>query len=445
MFTKVRLKNYMSLVDLSVDLSQKKGVAKKAAIIYGENGVGKTNFASAFYTLTESIQTLSVRKVIQSILENKDGNDRVNESLVKQVFRNLRDTESIINDYKTINSEGNMELEFDFIINGKPGNYLLIYDNEKLAEEKLSYVLNKNKCLLFDLSAEKKFINKKLFLDQEYANEIMDLITKYEGKHSLLAIIANEKEEKAKNYTYDKIHRAIHEVISFFMTMSIKVKKGNRTELGKIRLSHPILGELTNGTINLERQSELDQAECLLNDFFTTTYSDIKEVYYKKTKSDKDDNSIKYELFFKKLLYGKIIDVSYEMESTGTQHLIDILPYLMMCVDGMVVVIDEIDSGIHDVLMNKLLNSILDSIKGQLIVTTHNTMLLESNIDPIYIYSFVVDKGANKELVSISDFENRTHPNLNYRNRYLKGMYGGIPHLGDIDFEELNDIFEQGK
>ncbi len=438
MFAKIRLKNYKSLVDFSASFLRKKGVAKKALIIYGENGVGKSNFASAFYTLCESIQTLSVRKAIQTFLEKKGENGKIDESFIKYLSRNLRDTESIINNCKTINSEGNMELEFDFILKGKPGTYLLVYDNERLVHEKLSYVLNKNKCVLFDLSDKEKNINKKLFLDPDYDDEIRNLVLQYEGKHSLLSIIMNEKEEKAEGYIESKIHKALYEVISFFMTMSIKVKSGNRGERGKMGLSHSILGELTDGTINVEKQVELDRAERFLNEFFTNTYSDIKEVYYKRKQ---EDNEIKYELFFRKVVWGEVLDINYELESTGTQHLIDILPYLLMSVEGTVVVIDELDAGIHDLLVDNILNNILDSINGQLIITTHNTMLLDSDINPEYIYSFIVDKYANKELVSIADFEERTHPNLNYRSRYLKGMYGGIPHLGDIDFEELNDIF----
>ncbi len=443
MFVKIRLKNYKSLVDFSVDFLQKKGVAKKAIFVYGENGVGKSNFASAFYTLYESIQTLSVRRVIQTILEKKYEDKEINEEFIKYFSRNLRDTESIINNCKTINSDENMELEFDFILNGKMGTYLLVYDNEKLIREKLSYVLNKNKCVLFDLSENEKIINKKLFLDPEYADKIRNMVLQYEGKHSLLSIIINEKEEKTEGYIESKIHKALDEVILFFMTMSIKVKNGDKGERGALRLFHPIVAELTDGTINIDEQVELDNAEVLLNEFFTKTYSDIKEVYYKRKQ---ENNKIKYELFFRKMVYNEILEVSYEAESTGTLHLINILPFLLMSIENTVVVIDEIDTGIHDLLVDNILNNIIDSINGQLIVTTHNTMLLDSDINPEYIYSFIVDEYANKELVSIADFEDRTHPNLNYRSRYLKGMYGGIPHLGDIDFEELNDIFKlEGK
>lgn len=113
-----------------------------------------------------------------------------------------------------------------------------------------------------------------MFSDSEYADEIGRLVSQYEGKHSLLSIIMNEKEEKAEGYIESKIHQALYEVIAFFMTMSIKVKSGNKGERGKIGLSHPILGELTEREISREEQTELDKAEEFINRFFTTAYSD---------------------------------------------------------------------------------------------------------------------------------------------------------------------------
>ena len=144
---------------------------------------------------------------------------------------------------------------------------------------------------------------------------------------------------------------------------------------------------------------------------------------------------------FRKLIYGQIVDIAAESESTGTLHLLDILPFLLMGVKGRTVVIDELDTGIHDLLVNSILSNVLDSIRGQLIITTHNTMLLETKIDPSCIYTFYVDKDAKKSLESIMAYEDRAHPNLNYRNRYLKGMYGGVPMVQDIDFDELWDVF----
>lgn len=439
MFTSLELHNYKSLVELNVSFLKKKDIAKKLIVVYGENGVGKSNFASAFFTLYESMQTLSVRKAIMAFLEDKK--EYANkDSFIRAVSSKLRDTEAIIKNCKTIDSSDNMSLKFGFNIGGKEGSYLIEYDDTQIVRERLEYALVKNRCVLFDISLNERKINKKLFLESEYAYEVEENLTKYKGRHSLLSIIYNDLEEKANEYVQKRIHPALYKIIGDFVTMSVSLKHGNHGEFDKIGVSHEILNQLKSGTLNIEDEEELDKAEELLNNFFTQTYSDIKEVFYKKEVIN--EKSFKYELFFKKKIYGNLIDVSYELESTGTLHLLKILPYLLMSVEGTVVVIDELDTGIHDLLVENLLNSIIDSIGGQLIVTTHNTMILDSEIDPEYIYTFVVDRDAKKELVPIVEFENRVHPNLNYRNRYLKGMYGGIPNIADIDFDELSDILD---
>ena len=439
MFTSLELHNYKSLVELNVSFLKKKDIAKKLIVVYGENGVGKSNFASAFFTLYESMQTLSVRKAIMAFLEDKK--EYANkDSFIRAVSSKLRDTETIIKNCKTIDSSDNMSLKFGFNIGGKEGSYLIEYDDTQIVRERLEYALVKNRCVLFDISLNERKINKKLFLESEYAYEVEENFTKYKGRHSLLSIIYNDLEEKANEYVQKRIHPALYKIIGDFVTMSVSLKHGNHGEFDKIGVSHEILSQLKSGTLNIEDEEELDKAEELLNNFFTQTYSDIKEVFYKKEVIN--EKSFKYELFFKKKIYGNLIDVSYELESTGTLHLLKILPYLLMSVEGTVVVIDELDTGIHDLLVENLLNSIIDSIGGQLIVTTHNTMILDSEIDPEYIYTFVVDRDAKKELVPIVEFENRVHPNLNYRNRYLKGMYGGIPNIADIDFDELSDILD---
>lgn len=439
MITSLELHNYKSLVELNVSFLKKKDIAKKLIVVYGENGVGKSNFASAFFTLYESMQTLSVRKAIMAFLEDKK--EYANkDSFIRAVSSKLRDTETIIKNCKTIDSSDNMSLKFGFNIGGKEGSYLIEYDDTQIVRERLEYALVKNRCVLFDISLNERKINKKLFLESEYAYEVEENLTKYKGRHSLLSIIYNDLEEKANEYVQKRIHPALYKIIGDFVTMSVSLKHGNHGEFDKIGVSHEILSQLKSGTLNIEDEEELDKAEELLNNFFTQTYSDIKEVFYKKEVIN--EKSFKYELFFKKKIYGNLIDVSYELESTGTLHLLKILPYLLMSVEGTVVVIDELDTGIHDLLVENLLNSIIDSIGGQLIVTTHNTMILDSEIDPEYIYTFVVDRDAKKELVPIVEFENRVHPNLNYRNRYLKGMYGGIPNIADIDFDELSDILD---
>ena len=60
MFTYIKLKNYKSLIELEVDLTKKENTPKKLISIYGENGVGKSNFVDSFYTLKRIVSTRTI-------------------------------------------------------------------------------------------------------------------------------------------------------------------------------------------------------------------------------------------------------------------------------------------------------------------------------------------------------------------------------------------------
>ncbi|MDE6141274.1 MAG: AAA family ATPase, partial [Bacilli bacterium] len=174
----------------------------------------------------------------------------------------------------------------------------------------------------------------------------------------------------------------------------------------------------------------------VLNYFFTTLYSDIKNVYYER---EYKDNYIKYNLIVTKFIYGSLIDIDFKLESSGTQNILDLFPYLVSACEGQTVIIDELDVGIHDLMVNNILENISPFIKGQMIITTHNTMLIESDIPKENIYVFNVNGNAEKELLAITDFNGRIHKNINPRKKYLNGFFGGVPSMNDIDFEDIID------
>lgn len=441
MFTRICVKNYKSLIDLDVDLSSKKNESKSLIVIYGENGIGKSNFASIFYTLRESIETMSIKSMLQKLLNsNVEDDNHVPDKLFRELLqRQAKDTESIIRNYKTINSDENMELLFEFTIGDKRGQYLISYDAQKIVEEKLDFALVKNKVNLYQMKNQKYKLNDNLFTDADYFRDFKEMIEQYIGKHSLLSLLSFEVEEKAESYVENKIHPELLHILNSLKKVSVKVQPQSLSKRNTRGGALNLLNNLRSGLLDVNDLEKLNRTEKMLNEFFTTAYSDIKQVYYLKRN---EKSNIRYELWIKKKIYGRIIDISFSQESSGTIQLLEIIPYLLMCIEGDTVVIDEIDTGIHDILIHRLLSNMSDLIKGQLILTTHNTMLLDSDIDAQSIYVFYVDSEANKMLVPITKFENRTHPNLNYRNRYLKGMYGGVPIPQDIDFEELIEILE---
>ena len=70
MFTYVHLKNFKSFGNIYFNLLNKYNVPKKMSIVYGENGIGKSNLVSAFYFLTETLHTMDVRDIVQNILKS---------------------------------------------------------------------------------------------------------------------------------------------------------------------------------------------------------------------------------------------------------------------------------------------------------------------------------------------------------------------------------------
>ena len=437
MFTYIKLKNYKSLIELEVDLTKKENTPKKLISIYGENGVGKSNFVDSFYTLKRIVSTRTINEKIRILTEKQkelqtDDFDKALYffgqlgSIIKNGF--FSNSIDIINECKTIDSKDNMIIEVGFKIKSKSGVYCIETDDTDIISEKLDFTLNKNKVNFFEITKKEKYLDESVFIDNEYKKEIFSIIEKYWGKHSLLSLIAYEIEDKKENYVKKKIFNGIFEVINFFSSLSILSR--NKMEVFKDIEEE----KLFYGTLSVSEEKKLTKIENVINTFFTSLFSDIKQAYYKKKF---DNDKINYILYFKKNIHNKLIDIEYNIESTGTKNILKILPYLISAAKGKTVIIDEIDNGIHDLLMLKILENLSEDLKGQLIITTHNTLLLEEEFIKDSIYIFKVDENANKKLLALNKFEGRVHPNLSIRKRYLKGLYGGIPFPMDIDFNEL--------
>lgn len=435
----VKLHNYKSLVDLNVDFMKTKTKAKNLILIYGENGIGKSNFATSFYTLNETMRTLSSIEMWKKFVEDnsEELNDENHREFYETHFRSrFKDTEMIIKDCKTIASSGNMILEYGFVYKGKNGFYHIEMNDSEIISEKLEYVLNKNQTYFFDLKPNSMKINVNIFKDKEYFKMFNKLLEQYWGKHSFLSILSYEIEDKKNGYIKKKISSTLYSLLCYLKTMCTKVKGGNHSEFGMMGTQHKLMGKLDRGKISLKSEDELNKVEVVLNEFFTSLYSDVKKVYYER---DYKENSVSYKLIMTKLIYGTLLDIDFNLESTGTQNILDLFPYLISACEGQTVIIDELDTGIHDLMVNNLLENISSFIKGQLIITTHNTMLIESEIPKENIYVFYVNGNAEKELLAITDFNGRIHKNINPRKKYLKGGFGGIPMLTDIDFENMID------
>ncbi len=433
MFEYIYLKNYKSFGELRFDLTDKQGNPKKMVLIYGENGIGKSNLASAFFMLSETLRTMDVRDIMQSILSERP--DAINEEDFSRLIRlRYKDLETLIRENKMVASDEPMLLEVGFRLNDRSGRYLIETDDNQLIHERLEYVLAKNKGTYFDITPEKISISTKIFQDRASYNEINSACSKFWGKHTLLSILLHESDDKANEYIKEQISDNFEAVLSFFTRVSCKIKFGSYQERGGICLPHEIFGDFDEGNISIKDEELLDKTENMLNIFFKSAYRDVKKVFYKRIKKE---TSIHYQLMQTKTIAGKDRDIEFSMESTGTQYLLQLLPYMLVVVDGSVAVIDEFDTGVHDLLVKKLVQSLYATLTGQLIMTTHSTLLMEAKIPKECIYVINELEDGSKEIEPISHYDQKIHENTNIRNQYLKGVYKGIPAPSGINFASL--------
>jgi AAA15 family ATPase/GTPase len=127
-------------------------------------------------------------------------------------------------------------------------------------------------------------------------------------------------------------------------------------------------------------------------------------------------------------------------ESQGTQKLFVFSgPWLDVLSNGKVLVIDELNTSLHPLLVRHLVSLFHDSKtnrrNAQLIITTHDTSLLDPDIyrrDQVW-FTEKDDHGATK-LYSLVEFKPRK--NEAFERGYLKGRYGALPFIGDFAFPQ---------
>jgi uncharacterized protein len=124
-------------------------------------------------------------------------------------------------------------------------------------------------------------------------------------------------------------------------------------------------------------------------------------------------------------------------ESFGTQRLLSYIgPLLDALENGRLLVIDEIDSSLHPMVVRFLLNLFhnpLVSTKGaQLWMTTHDSSLLDVELLRRDQYWFVEkDSQQASKLYPLTDFSPRKGEAL--EKAYLRARYGGVPSISSAN------------
>ena len=439
MFTKITLENFRSFDHIVFDLTEKGNVPKHLAVLYGENGAGKSNLMSAFVLLPELTRTMDVRDAYERLL-TRDAifqDEKMEKVMREQMRHSLRDMSAIIKDYRMIDCEDPIVAEYDFNINGNNGCYRVEFGQDEIVHERLEYVLNRRRGLYFDCSSDGILINDTVIQGtngKDFLVDVKETAKRYWGKHSLLAILLYEMKDKSNAFGRDNVTENFNTVLREFRGLSCAVSMGNKSWEG-LSSKLQVLKRPLQGHLSLRRETELDYASDFFTQLFTSVDLSVRKIFYKK---EFHDDEIYYKLIEEKYIAGNYRRIDFERESAGNCQLLNISCYLLTACMGGVVILDEAEANIHDLLFQKLLEEIRPILKGQVIMTTHNTMLMEASFarEATYILSVDPDNPSDKKIRCISDYRKRTYAANNIRNKYLNCEYGGVPELRQTEFQE---------
>lgn len=439
MFTKITLENFRSFDHIVFDLTEKGNVPKHLAVLYGENGAGKSNLMSAFVLLPELTRTMDVRDAYERLL-TRDAifhDEKMEKVMREQMRHSLRDMSAIIKDYRMIDCEDPIVAEYEFNINGNNGCYRVEFGQDEIVHERLEYVLNRRRGLYFDCSSDGILINDTVIQGtngKDFLVDVKETAKRYWGKHSLLAILLYEMKDKSNAFGRDNVTENFNTVLREFRGLSCAVSMGNKSWEG-LSSKLQVLKRPLQGHLSLRRETELDYASDFFTQLFTSVDLSVRKIFYKK---EFHDDEIYYKLIEEKYIAGNYRRIDFERESAGNCQLLNISCYLLTACMGGVVILDEAEANIHDLLFQKLLEEIRPILKGQVIMTTHNTMLMEASFarEATYILSVDPDNPSDKKIRCISDYRKRTYAANNIRNKYLNCEYGGVPELRQTEFQE---------
>jgi len=156
-------------------------------------------------------------------------------------------------------------------------------------------------------------------------------------------------------------------------------------------------------------------------------------------------NENSFQLKIKHAIYENnkkigFVDFDLEDESAGTRKLLLFGSFMLDCLsDGDVLLVDELDKGLHPKLMQSIIkifnNPKTNPNNSQLIITTHDVSLLGADLfrrDQMWITE--KDINGATSYYTLADLKG-IRADVPFEKYYLKGAFGGNPVINEFDFE----------
>ncbi|WP_310604053.1 AAA family ATPase [Anaerosporobacter sp.] len=146
-----------------------------------------------------------------------------------------------------------------------------------------------------------------------------------------------------------------------------------------------------------------------------------------------------------KVIYKEFETDLMAEESTGIKKLFEMIcPIIDIVNKGKILICDEIETSLHESVVYEIVRLFQNARKdvfAQLIFSTHDTSLLDSNLfrrDQIW-FTELNATNRSTDLFSLAEIRN-VRKTENLGRGYVSGKYGGIPMLNKSFFQSFGDM-----
>lgn len=374
-----------------------------AAAIYGANAAGKTCLLRAVSAAVSTIRESSSKQV--------------NEPLAHMIPFRLDD------------ESRNAPTSFDFIFvaNGKKYQYGFSADRTRIYEEYLYVYHTARPSKIFTRENTREYSFTKA--NEKEFRKYVSMNT--ENKLLLATATAWNCEKTREAFLW------LSEGIQIYDGRNIQELGLKILEKNDAKLHDFLLSTLKNVDFNIDnfqfQAKDMPLSEMELPEELRTLLEQTKA----------EGKGKAYEIAANHIVYDeqnhvKKYDLPFAAESKGTQLMFFYCAIIKKAIDsGSTVLIDEIDSSLHPLLVEYIINMFYDrqlnADSAQLIFTTHDVSLLTLKLfrrDQVYFAEKDHRTGVT-DIYSLSEFSPRKTENI--RKGYLQGRYGAIPVMNQDD------------
>lgn len=378
--------------------------------IFGPNGIGKTSIIKGMDIL---------RKI--SLNDNYLTNDFnliiLDKIINKKIEKVSLEIEFLVIDDKKKKSRYVHSITIAIT---SPKEIKILFENIKKKDPNTDQIVG-------EILIENGIIKNDSLHKDDLKSEIVDITKNLLEKRSIVNIV---KPSVLKSIDLEKIRY-------FYRKLHIKIDRED-SHLGYALMDNPLKDDIPfNDSIGnydmIISKNNLQIFEDYLRrmtEFLKIFKPNLRNIEYEKKEG-------KEEYYINILFVYDDYKVNYEFESMGIKNLFSLFTYFRALSEDEVVVIDEIDTSIHDIYLNKLIEFFAVDGKGQLVFTAHNITLLQT----LKKYKHSIDF-INENMEVISWIKNgNSSPFKSYKDGYIKGLPFNIKEYDFLEiFSQESDV-----